>query len=174
MKLFKRWTKLKTLILVLIVCAVTAAGYGVFVHSNNKPEPVTVSYTGSNGSYSIIFTRFTNYDTYLKEKSSYIIEYNDKSEIHNPPGSGYIAGEVVFNGIRELNKCEIELIRESKWNTNAIAFNMQPDTKESPVNMVFAGGDFPDSKRDIYKTAILHFDNKKVEIPLTKSWKSDF
>ncbi len=174
MKLFKRWTKLKTLILVLIVCAVLAAGYGVFVHFNNRPESATVSYTGSNGSYSIIFTRFTNYDAFLEMRSSYIMDYTDKSEIHNPPGSGYITGEVVFNGMRELNKCDIELIRESTLNTNTIAYNMVPDTKESPVNMVFAGGDFSDSKKNIYKTAILRLGDKKVEIPLTKSWESDF
>lgn len=173
MKLFKRWTKLKTMLLVLIVCAVLAVGYGVFVHLNNKPEPATVSYIGSNGSYSIIFTRFTDYDAYLEAKSSDIIVYNDKSEMLDPPGSGYIAGEVVLSGIKELNECDIELIRESKWNTTTIAYNMEPDRKSSPVYMPFAAGDFPDSKKNIYKTAIIRFENKVVEIPLTKSWESD-
>lgn len=169
MRLFKNWTKLKMLMLVLVCLVVIVAIYGVFVFIGNSPEPETVSYSGNNGSFSIRFTRFTDYDHFLENKSPLIILYNSKGDIQqNPPGSGYIAGEVVFNGSWEFNSCEVELIRESEWNTGTIAMNAEPGKKGS-VSLPFTGEDFPDSAKNIYKTAIIRIEDKEVVIPLKAS-----
>lgn len=165
MKLFRNRTKLITVLLVLLVFTVILSAYGAFAFSQNRPEPATVSYTGNNGSFSVSFTRFTDYDAFLKAKSSYIISYNTKSDFQYPPGRGFIAGEVKVNGKRKLDQCDVELIRESKWSTTAIAYNMEPD-KIDPINLPFIEEDFPDSAKNIYKTAIIRFDNNEIVIPL--------
>lgn len=165
MNLFKNWSKLKTLTLVLIGFAVIVAIYGVYAYYEKIPEPVTVRYSGNNSSFSISFTRFTDYDTFLKAKSSNIIIYDTKEEMRDPPGSGYIAGEVEFNGTRDFDSCDVELIREIKWNTTTVAMNMEPG-KKGPISLPFTSSDFPDSAKNTYKTAIIRFEDKEVVIPL--------
>lgn len=157
------------LIITALCCAVIAVVYAVSVSiNNNKPEPGTVRYTGSVGSFSVDFTRFTDYDTFLKAKSSDILIYDSKEEMQNLPGRGYIAGEVGFHGSIELKTCKLELIRESGWNTSATPMNMVPG-KEGPADLPFITYDFNDSSRNVYKTAIIRFDGKEAVIPLTKS-----
>ena len=169
MKSFKHSKKTRVLIITALCCVVIAIVYGVSVSINdNKPEPSTVRYTGSVGSFSVDFTRFTDYDAFLKAKSSDILIYNSKEEMQNPPGQGYIAGVVGFHGKSEFKKCELELIRESSWNTWAIPMNMVLG-KEGPASLPFTSSDFNDSSKNIYKTAIIRFEGKEAVILLTKS-----
>lgn len=164
---------MRGLIITAVCFAVIVITYGVYASINNsKPEASIVHYTGSVGSFSVNFTRFTDYDTFLKAKSSDIIIYNDKKEMINPPRQGFIAGEVEFHGNIEFKNCKLELIRASGWNTSATPMNMVPDKlpdKEHPDFLPFMASDFNDSSRNVYKTAIIRFEGTEVVIPLTES-----
>ena len=169
MNSFKNSKKTRVLLITALCCAVIAVVIDVSASiSNKRPEPDTVRYTGSVGSFSVDFTRFTDYDAFLEAKSSDILIYDSREEMQNPPGQGYLAGVVGFNGSIEFKMCKLELIRESGWNTSATPMNMVPG-KEGPADLPFITYDFSDSSKNIYKTAIIRFEGKEVVIPLTKS-----
>jgi len=169
MNFLKHSKKSRVIVITALCCALIVVLYAVSAFiNNNKPEPDTVRYTGSVGSFSVSFTRFTDYDAFLKAKSADIIVYDSKEEMQNPPGQGYIAGEVGFHGSIEFKNCKLELIRASGWNTSATPMNMVPG-KEGPADLPFITYDFSDSSKNIYKTAIIRFDGKEVVIPLIKS-----
>lgn len=169
MKLFRQWTKRKTVLSVLVVLVLAAGTYGVSALTRSgaaNPGPAVVHYSGNNGIYSVQLTRFTDYDAFRKALPSDVMLYDDKNEMKDPPGRGFLVGGVAIQEQGNLLKCEVELIRENGIRSLSGAYNMQFDRKTNPVKLDFLAYDYPDSAGNRYKSALVHTQSGIVEIPL--------
>ena len=166
----------KTRLIILIFTIVLISVIGIIYYRTTffNVEQNTVCYSGSNGIFSISFTRFTDYKTFMEAKSPDIIMYNSEEEMTARPGNGFIAGEIkiqkkgdplMYSG-DEFKKCEIELMRKSGWNTSDLT--MQMENREGGfITMPFTALDGDDSGKNIYKEAVLKFGEGKYTFPIS-------
>lgn len=163
-------TKIYITSFVILICVIAVISV-IYLQSNKHGEIKEAAYNGSNYSYSISFTRFTDYESFINAKSPNIYIYDTEKELN--VNNGFIAGEIQIkiadeepgNQEEDLQNCKVELIRESGWNTGSTALytGKPPD---NTITMPFIAYDFDDSSGNIYKNAVIKIGKNEIPIEL--------
>jgi hypothetical protein len=166
----------RKLCFILALLIIVAIAYIIYVQ-NKSSELGEANYGGSNHSFSISFTRYVNYEAFIKAKSPNIYIYDSEKELKELNfNNGFIAGELeikitdesMANNKDDLQNCKIELFRKSGWNISSSALYLG-ESQGSVIKLPFIAYDYDDSKGNIYENAIIKIGKNEIPVELKNS-----